>query len=565
MYIEKIKILYIGFFIIFLYYLPYFIFGTNAKIPIHDNLEANIVWIKILLDNKAVFNSPDSVVHQILGGIPRSSIYPFYDIGILWSHLFGVYWGYVFSKLIMSSIAFVGMNLLLVELTKRYENTLIILGFTALLFALLPFWSINISVAGLPMVSFAFLNIRNRKSKIIDYIIIFIYAFYSSLILVGFFFIFILIIVFIVDYYKLKKFNKLFFLAICFISFLYIISHYPLFYSFLLTNYKSHRFEFSFPPIGLNTAAKEFIKILVFGQYHAQSVHTFFIPFILLAGVLKLKSKIFDRLFFGILFFIFITSIIFAFNRFEYFNIFFQRLMDIIPIQLQRFHFLHPMLWSILFTISLLIIKREMVFWSRILIPIAFLINFLYVIKYHELIVNRNSVSYKEFFAENQFDDIKNFIGTDYIKFKTISIGMHPSVAQYNNFMTLDGYFADYPLAYKKQFRKIINGELARSQYYYDNFNNWGSRCYAFSSELNGFRYFKGNNFSIQQIDYDFTQFKSMGGKYIFSAVEINESEYNEMLKFLHKFENDDSAWDIYLYEVLDSVDTEKTLDLTCQ
>jgi len=560
MYNNKKVLFGIGFFVIFLYYLPYFIFGPNAKIFIHDNLEANIVWVKILLDNNAVFNAPDFIIHKILGGIPRSSIYSFYDIGILWFHLFGMYWGYVFSKLVMSSIAFLGMILLLPELTKKYENTLLISGFMAILFALLPFWSINLSIAGLPLVSFAFLNIRNRESKIGDYMIIIIYAFYSSLILIGFFYLLILFVIFVIDYYKQRSFNKPFFFAIFLLSFFYIISHYPLFYSFLLTTYKSHRSEFSLPPIGVNAAADEFIKILAFGQYHAQSLHTFFIPFILLAIVLQVKSKNFDKLFFGILIFIVITSILYAINHFEFFYYFFQWLMDIIPIQLQRFHFLHPMLWIILFTISLLIIKREIKYWYKIVIAVAFSLNFLFIIKNHELIVNRNSVSFKEFYAKQQFDDIKTFIGTDFFKYKTISVGMHPSVAQYNNFMTLDGYFADYPLIHKKQFRKIIKGELEKSEYLSANFNNWGSRCYAFSSELRGFRYYKGNNENIQQMDYNFSHYKSMGGKYIISAVKINENK--DELKFLNKFENDDSAWDIYLYEVLDSGDEVETLSL---
>jgi len=48
----------------------------------------------------------------------------------------------------------------------------------------------------------------------------------------------------------------------------------------------------------------------------------------------------------------------------------------------------------------------------------------------------------------------------------------------------------------------------------------------------------------------DTGQLKQMNGKYVFSALEILNSK-NINLKFLKIFEDDDSAWNIYLYEVL--------------
>jgi len=546
--INRNNLFFIGSFIIFLYYLPYFILGENAHIQIHDNLDSSIIYIKILLENKAVFASPDFLIIQVFGGLPRSSLYPFYDIGILWLYLFGIYWGYVVSKIIMSAVAFVGMFLLLQKLLVKDEHSFLILGFVSLLFSLLPFWSINLTIAGLPLVSYAFINIRNGHINFTDYLIIIIFAFYSSLILVGVFYLMVLVVIFISDYLKFRTFNFPFFIGIFGLSLLYVISHYPLFYSFILTPHESHRVEFSTAPIGVKTALKEFIKMFTIGQYHAHSLHLFIIPFVVIAVILQIKFKEYNRLFFGILIFIIATSFLYGFIHFKYGIQIFEWLKNIIPIQLQRFHFLHPVLWMILFAISLIFIKQKISRSFNFILFLAVIFNLLYVISHHELIVNRDSVSFQEFFAAEQFEEIKDYIGNDHNHYKTISVGMHPAIAQFNNFMTLDGYFADYPLSYKHRFRGIIEGELERSEqnaYYFD---NWGSRCYALSSELSDFSYYKQNPASIYKLDFDFLQFRNMGGKYIFSAVEINE-EIKDII-FLKKFENKQSAWDIYLYVV---------------
>jgi hypothetical protein len=46
--------------------------------------------------------------------------------------------------------------------------------------------------------------------------------------------------------------------------------------------------------------------------------------------------------------------------------------------------------------------------------------------------------------------------------FKAKNIGIDLTVSQFNEFYTLDVYLADYPLTYKKTFRKIIAKELNR-------------------------------------------------------------------------------------------------------
>jgi hypothetical protein len=75
----------------------------------------------------------------------------------------------------------------------------------------------------------------------------------------------------------------------------------------------------------------------------------------------------------------------------------------------------------------------------------------------------KNNITYSQFYSTNLFKNIENFISKDKKTYKVISIGMHPAIAIYNGFYTLDGYSTFYDLKYKYKFRKIIAPELEKN------------------------------------------------------------------------------------------------------
>ena len=64
----------------------------------------------------------------------------------------------------------------------------------------------------------------------------------------------------------------------------------------------------------------------------------------------------------------------------------------------------------------------------------------------------------------NLFQEIKDHIDLPLEDYRVASIGLHPAIAQYNGFYTLDSYNNFYPLTYKYQFRKIIENELEKNK-----------------------------------------------------------------------------------------------------
>lgn len=162
-------------------------------------------------------------------------------------------------------------------------------------------------------------------------------------------------------------------------------------------------------------------------------------------------------------------------------------------------------------------------------------------------------MTWEQFYAEDVFGEIKADLDTreNGLDYKVASIGLHPAVALYNGFQTVDGYSVNYPLAYKHQFSEVIAEELKASpelfQYYWD----WGSRCYVFSHEL-GRQYLfpKDSARAIGDLRINIEAFKEMDGKYIFSAVPILNAEDIGLSEY-GSYSTPNSYYKIYVYEVL--------------
>ena len=92
--------------------------------------------------------------------------------------------------------------------------------------------------------------------------------------------------------------------------------------------------------------------------------------------------------------------------------------------------------------------------------------------------------TFQEFYAEEHFKKSTNISGCRKAAYRVASIGLHPAIAQYNGFYTLDTYNNYYPLEYKHQFRKIIAAELDKKRTLRRYFDEWGGRCYIFVDEL---------------------------------------------------------------------------------
>ena len=159
--------------------------------------------------------------------------------------------------------------------------------------------------------------------------------------------------------------------------------------------------------------------------------------------------------------------------------------------------------------------------------------------------------SFMQFFDTKLFDKIK---GTEIIQSndKFISIGLHPSILQYNGLQTLDSYQNNYRLDYKHIFEKVISEEIEKNQDLKIYFNEWGSRCYAFSASLGkNFVISKSNTQTIEAPDYNWEVLKTLGGRFVISSLEIHNLS-GKPLRFVKSFESEESYWRLWLYEIIE-------------
>ena len=552
----------------------------DSCILIHDNLDSNVTNFKLLATSDVPYLSLNGTIKNVFNGLPVASVSSGFSFGVLFYLFLNTIGAYVINELIARIVALFGMYLLLKKhvLPNEKELSMIAVG-VALCFAMLPFWPSGfLSIAGQPLLLYTFLNIIKKESAWYDWFIIVVFPFYSSLVLAGFAICLMLLVILIYNSMRKRNINWPGLIALTLLSVFYLIANYKLIYVFFLnSSFVSHRSEWYSNPITIKQALIISVNNFKNGQYHAASLHKYiFLPIIIALFCLYKRRKYNNLLFILII----SASLIALFYGFwGYIKPHLPNITLIRGFQWNRVHFLHPLLWYMTFGIALSIILTTIKYkkFSLYLVGFLLVLQLGYVIKAspmrNELVnqlrqsrtVNllrqqvlhrdhplqiRKQLTFKEFYSCNLFNDIKEYIGKPLSSYSVASIGIHPSIALFNGLYVLDAYISNYPLEYKHKFRKIIEKELEKNENLRKYFDNWGSRCYIFVSELgSNFPIRKDSHTKIKNLELNTNVLYDMGGRYILSAAEIMNYKDNN-LKFLRVFENDKSPWKIYLYEV---------------
>lgn len=551
---KELRFIFFALLILTIYLSPLFILQDNAHIRVHDNLDSNLAWYKVLANSGQMFGDVNAVIPQIINGVPRNAFGTEYSI-IVWLHaLFPTMVAYGISQALTRVVAFVGMYLLLKKHFLPGERWIFLQIGASLAFALTPFWpSGMLSTLGMPLALWALLNIRNGEGTKKDYIVLTLIPFYASIVLGFFFFLSAMGIVWLLDVVRGKGWNVRFFLSIAYMTIIFMLVEYRLVYSFLFTTELNSRDEYFHAYLPFWRAVRLTLKNYVLGHTHVMTVHGLFImpiTFVALYFVYSKKLWKQEKLFvflFGLNFFL---SLWYAFwfyqgwlpltKIFHFMNTF----------NFARYHFLRPLVIYSGFALALKILSLQGRSWAKTAQCFAVL-QILLLCLYNDEIIYKEKPTVKEFYAEELFTEIKEHIGQDQKNYRVASIGIHPAIPQYNGFYTLDTYNNFYPLTYKHQFRKIIEKELEKNKTIRKYFDQWGGRCYLFTDQL-GKRYMikKDSKRKLRHLQLNSTVFKEMGGQYIFSALPITNSE--EIQLTLEKvFKSKNAAWKIYLYKTL--------------
>ncbi len=601
----------ISFFIVAIYFLPYFVKGQNIHAIVYDNLDSNVIWFKLLAESGKIFADSMDIIPNMMNGLPRLSYGSEFNVTLWLYYLFNDFTAYVINDIIVHIFAFVGMVILLSRYIIKQEleyNNLVIFS-TALLFALVPFWSNGgLSVASQPLALYAFLNIRSNRDNRWDWIILVLLPFYSSFILAFFFFLFIVGLVFLYDLFKTKKINFKFLFATILMILLYLLVEYRLVYNMIFdSGFVSHRTEFALQIYGFNDCLRKSHFIFLNGQDHNINLHyRYILPIILLALLISLKKETFTRvssiiiiilfaaffvlnlwddlltkemsmtllLLYGLSIWIFnknkifpfllILQIVISLGAGFYYSQWMGSVGDTFPL-LHSFHFarfmmLQTLIWYLLLAFSLQVLFQKLKFTLLILLTLM-IFQTLLTFEYRNFMrISKGPVTYKTYYASNLYKEIDNFIGKPKSKYRIVNIGIEPAVSLYNGFYTIDGYSTNYALSYKHKFRKIMHTYLNTLEKHHGDayvFDNWGSKLYIFTGQCSYSAYKKT---ILKDLPIDLKQLSYLGANYIFSAYAIGD--YKSMhLTFLKKFDNNESYWPVYIYEI-DKIEQNKESEM---
>jgi hypothetical protein len=545
------KLLIIAFVVIVLCVSPLFILGENAHIRVHDNLDSNLAWYRVLTESGQILGPINATIPQIINGLPRNAFGTEFSL-IVWLYaLFPTMLAYAISQFITRFFAFLGMYLLLKKhFLTNPEWALLRIG-TALTFALTPFWpSGMLSTLGMPLALWAFLNIRKGENGWTNYVVLSLLPLYSSIVLGFFFFLSAMGIFWLTDVLRGKGWNWRFFLSIAYMTLIFFITEYRLVYSFLFDDEPNSRDEYFHARLSFWQSIRLTLKNFIDGHHHAATIHTLIIlPSIILAFVFIFYKRNWkqEKVFVFLFWLNIALSAWYAFWFYKGWLPLTERFHFLDTFNFARYHFLRPLVIYVLFALSLKILWFH---WKKLT---TFLVLAQVIVAFHfnEELLFQKKPTFKQFFAVEQFNEVKEHIGLPQETYRVASIGLHPAIAQYNGFYTLDTYNNFYPLSYKYEFRKIIEKELAKNKTIRTYFDEWGGRCYLFTAELGKHYMFKKSSKKrLKNLELNLEPFKDMGGKYIFSAIPIDNANANN-LELDKVFKSKSSAWKIYLYKVL--------------
>ncbi len=158
-----------------------------------------------------------------------------------------------------------------------------------------------------------------------------------------------------------------------------------------------------------------------------------------------------------------------------------------------------------------------------------------------------NLLNYREYYSEALFEEILADI--DYDSSYSAGYGLNPAVLEYNGVATLDGYLGLYPQSYKEAFTKLIWPAYERVEEWQTYYGEWGARAYLYpGSGESIYNPYRVQPLSDPRLYIDAEQFRSMGGRYLFSRYELSGMpEMGFTLRGVYT--HPQSPYTVYLYE----------------
>lgn len=583
---------------------PYFVLGHGVYIQMTDQLDGEV--LNYIYNAKYLFTGSE-VIPELMNGVSSTAMMPPAPMGVWLYKVLSPFDAFAVMHISVLIAGFVGMYLLARELTNSDFVAFVTAGF----FVYLPFYPVyGLSILGQPLLVWALIKIyKTGGRKQLYYLAVLLYAACSSLALVGFAWIVLLALTCIImALYRNSRFHSKKSIAAIGVAdiillFTYLICNLNLVRGMLGIGdkYVPHRDEMILAPLEF---WENFTSIFFEGGSYAKSYNlsifimaTAVVSVDFLIGLVGKKYAMKEKesscaetenhagLISGLLIVILSISVLAALWRTELIVDIRMSMSGVLKsFQADRIYWILPLLWYIVLALCidtvwkyvkgsiLILIKKtayDKIWFGRVLSTLAVCVGSVCILGFLVYNIYENSTVYHnlrlmifpdtyhlmtwdDYYAEDVFTQIDEFIGQDKEDYRTVSLGITPAAALYNGFYCLDGYSNYYPLEYKHEFREIIAAELEELEETKVYFDAWGNRCYMFTGETGNFMMIpKTNDGHFEHLDLNTGKLYQMGARFVFSAMPIdNAEEINLELLREEPFETEQSYYRIWLYAV---------------
>lgn len=547
-------------------------FGDRAYYSVLDNLDGEVPVRVAIAQSGHFFAGPTTPVEIFGTAMPRAFFPNACNVTNLLFYLLPPVPAIALNYALVHGVAFVAMLQLLRRICSA--NSLWLNGGIALAFATLPFYSIfGLTIAAQPWVALATLNLFRGPLRVRDLATLGLYPFWASLPLGVVFVIAVLLAVLIghAVYHRRAPLGRLV-LGIVLMAAAAVIAEFGLLSTVSgVGEMVSHRTAWQ---AARDPDAADFVNCcratftnFISGHYLAPSSH---LPILVVAivtwgllwwsadrtsGVFVIPSLLGTALLF---------SGIHGFQDWSGLIALKERVPFLMRFQFGRFHWLHPLIWYVLFGVSMMSAAKVLRRWGRRLGALCGVVLAAQILwvgytnrEYSTNLKNLvravlkrpiESLTLRRFYAAALFDGLEAKIGRPRREICLASVGLVPGIARFNGFRTVDFYMVNYPLSYHRKFRPFIAGELAKSPKWQPYYDFWGSRCYTFTAEIEDFYATAKQNRVIKDCRLDAEVFESLGGTHLVSAAEILGPEDSQW-RLLARLEAPDLPWRLWLYE----------------
>lgn len=541
----------IGFFGILI--LPYLILGESVSIPVTDNLDSNLAWWKAMQDSETLFSSWEQPVPGMLIENPRFAFPSVWSVEGMVYAIFPVFWGYVFLKGCIFFIGYYSFRFW-IGLQSKLGIPAFYKSFLPLIWASLAFYiHRGIGIAALPCVVGIFQEFFRGKNNLQFYLILMGYGFFSKLTLTGIYVWIGLFAWMIWVGVKQKRMLIHPLKALLILLLIWIIQEHQLLRGlFFNPDFQSHREDFSYDfgiwadqmpwnyflngdRVAVFYSPVYLILIFFFGWMAEKNTPAF------LLGVQTALIGI-------------IGSVLLSILSFSEFTSWFGGISKVLSsLNFNRFGY---WIYFLLFATLICWWSAANFRFSKLLIPVLLGLNvFVYqyewrywINSYFDILPQRVP-TFQEYYARDQWKSIREILENETNNPSVVHFNIPPAVSAFNGLKSLDGYLQIYPREKKYQVYRVVTAELDKDPSLKDHLLKWGNKCYFQNAQYpdDYVMYSWRNEAPLLEPEFDFQYLRdSLGATHVLSALPVLTNH----LRFVKKFEDESSAWNVYLYSL---------------